>query len=320
VNKIMATNLYIRFRPTKLSEVVGQDPAVRQLEKFVKTKVIPHAFLFTGQSGCGKTTLARIMAREAGLRHVHDLEEVNAASSRGIDDARRLVNSSRLSSMGGGIRAYILDECHQLTLESQNSLLKVIEEPPEHVYWFLCTTNPTKVIPTIRNRCAVINLGPVAERDLGVLLQEVAKEEGIALPANVRGEIARAANGSPRQALMLLEQVAGLPEKDQLAIIGTVQADEVAGDLVKALLPFGREPDWKEVEKILRDSDKDPESVRQQAMALARGILLSEKTPPAAKARAYQVIRRLWDPYFDRNTGSAMLAASCYEICFPGKK
>jgi hypothetical protein len=118
---------------------------------------------------------------------------------------------------------------------------------------------------------------------------------------------------------MLLEQVAGLPEKDQLAVIGTVQADEVAGDLVKALLPFGKNPDWKEVSAILRDSDRDPESVRQQTMALARGILLSEKTPQAAKDRAFQVIRGLWDPFFDRNTGSAMLAAVCYQIC-QGKK
>ena len=146
------TELYKRFRPKSLDAVVGNGGTVAALQKFLKKGNLPHTILFKGPSGCGKTTLARILAKELGCG-VLDLREYNSADFRGIDTIRDISRIMTNAPAAGNCRVFILDEAHQLSKDAQNAALKILEDTPKHVYFFICTTDPQKLIATIRSRC-----------------------------------------------------------------------------------------------------------------------------------------------------------------------
>src|SRR5688572_15876018 len=166
-------SLYRRFRPQKWADVRGQDHITAALRNAVRDDRVGHAYLFSGPRGTGKTTTARILAKALNCSNrgadgdpcgvcdhcesiakgtFLDLFELDAASNRGIDDARELSASLALRSAAGGKKLYILDEVHMLTPQASNALLKNLEEPPDHVVFVLATTNPEQVLPTIRSR------------------------------------------------------------------------------------------------------------------------------------------------------------------------
>jgi len=128
-------DFHIKYRPASLDEVLGQDAVVKSLETLFKKKDMPHAFLFTGGSGCGKTTLAMIVADQVGCEGAQ-IEEIDAATHTGIDDWREIAKQLQYAGFGNNSRKFVIvDECHQLSKSSWNSLLKIIEEPPAHVFF-----------------------------------------------------------------------------------------------------------------------------------------------------------------------------------------
>ena len=138
-----ATELYRKYRPTSFKQVVGQEEAIRTLTELGKRKAIPHAILFTGPSGVGKTTLARILQRK--LKCVgNDFVEMNAANDRGVGIIRSIQNKVGLAPMLGSCRIWLMDEAHQLTSDAQSAFLKLLEDTPSHVYFMLATTDPQK--------------------------------------------------------------------------------------------------------------------------------------------------------------------------------
>jgi len=143
------TALYRKYRPRTFDEVVGQEPVVKALAGAIKSGAIAHAYLFAGSRGIGKTSIARIFAREIGTS-ANDLTEIDAASNRGIDDVREIRESVYSLPFESRYKVYIVDEVHMLTKEAFNALLKTLEEPPAHVTFVLATTDPQKVKPTIR--------------------------------------------------------------------------------------------------------------------------------------------------------------------------
>jgi len=217
----MHTALYRKYRPTDFASVRDQEHIVTVLEGAIKKESIPHALLFSGGRGTGKTTLARIFAREIGATDV-DIYEIDAASNRGIDDIRELREAVHTVPYESPYKVYIIDEVHMLTKEAFNALLKTLEEPPAHVIFILATTEEEKLLDTILSRCQVFRFRSPSRRVLASVVAEVAKEEGYTLEPAAADLVAVAADGSFRDAL-------GITQKVLLAsgdAVGTV--DEVA--------------------------------------------------------------------------------------------
>ena len=220
-------SLYRRWRPKRFSEVVGQDLVVATLKRAVALGKLHHAYLFAGQRGVGKTTLARILARAANclapedgepcnrcpncLRILEgkslDVVEIDGASHRGIDQVRQLREEVAFLPAGARYKVYIIDEVHMLTQEAFNALLKTLEEPPPHVIFMFATTEPHKVPPTVLSRCQAFWLQPIPEELIAKRVEEIAKAEGFALGEGAAALLARRAGGSLRDALVLLEQL-----------------------------------------------------------------------------------------------------------------
>lgn len=219
----MTTNLITKYRPNTLDEVIGQDAVVRAL-KAVAKKQDTQVFLFIGPSGCGKTTLSRIMANLYGVAP-NSIMELDAASRTGIDDMRQLQEVLQYRPFGdSGKRALILDECHALSKQAFDSLLKSLEDPPEHVVWFFCTTNPSKIPKTLQTRCTRFELKDVNDEKLVDLLGYVCDEEKINPPDEVFNLIVKEAKGSPRQLL------------SNLVVARSAKNKKEAGELLRAAI------------------------------------------------------------------------------------
>lgn len=198
--------LYRKYRPSNFTEVRDQDHIVTVLEGAIKKESIPHALLFSGSRGTGKTTLARIFAQAIGTTAV-DLYEIDAASNRGIDDIRELREAVHTVPFESKYKVYIIDEVHMLTKEAFNALLKTLEEPPAHVVFMLATTEEEKLPATILSRLQVFRLRAPSRAVLATTVTDVAHSEGFTLSPDAADLIAVAADGSFRDALGITQKV-----------------------------------------------------------------------------------------------------------------
>lgn len=300
--------LYKRHRPRSLERVIGNEETVQSLQEMVKGKKVPHTILFSGPSGCGKTTLARILRKELGC-HDLDFTEMNCAGFRGIDTIRDIMRNMNLAPTGGPCRVWLLDEVHQMTKDAQDSALKMLEDTPDHVYFFLCTTHPQKLIPTIRNRCMDLPVSLLSDGEVRTLLKRVAKKEGLELTDDTLSAITENADGSARLSLVLLDKVRNLPEESREKAIKVLREEQTeAIELCRALIK--KEP-WAKVGKILKGMKGDPESTRWAVLGYARSVLLNTKN-----SQAYLVICAFENPFFDSK--EAGLARASYEAIFGG--
>jgi DNA polymerase III subunit gamma/tau len=242
--------LYRKYRPQDFDEVVGQDAIVRTLKNAISSGQVRQAYLFAGPRGTGKTSLARILAK--GLNCVQgptatpdktcnacvtiangtslDVIEMDAASQRGIDDIREIRERVVLQPAEGRYKVYILDEAHQLTDAAWNALLKLIEEPPPHLVFVFCTTDLSKVLPTVRSRCQTFVFARPRLPDLVRYLRRVADGEGVQVPDQALALIARSARGSFRDAVSTLDQLGSATENDisvqaVLQLLGAVEEE-----------------------------------------------------------------------------------------------
>jgi len=269
-------SLYQDVRPQTFDEVFGNKAIVQALKKMVKMspEKRPHAYLFHGKSGTGKTTLARIFAREIGCSGV-DLHELNGSDHRGIDDARRVIEQSASCPIASDSRVFIWDECHKMTADAQNAILKIIEDSPPHAYFIFCSTEPEKILKTIRNRCICLQTESLSDSDMTALLDKVLDDIERDVEDEVFESIIITAEGSPRQALTLLELVLSIDASDtesKLSVIERARAEYQVIDLCRILIKGGQT--WKKVVECYKGIDAEPEQIRRAILGYCKAILL----------------------------------------------
>jgi DNA polymerase-3 subunit gamma/tau len=198
--------LYRKYRPNTFAEVVGQDHIVDVLESSIKTGKVSHAYLFVGSRGTGKTSVARIFAKEIGVSP-NDLYEIDAASNRGIDDIRALRDGVRTLPFDSKFKIYIIDEVHMLSKDAWGALLKTLEEPPKHVIFIMATTELQKVPDTIISRCQVFTFHKASELSAKNIILDVAGREGFDLDKSSAELLAILGDGSYRDTLGTLQKV-----------------------------------------------------------------------------------------------------------------
>jgi DNA polymerase III gamma/tau subunit len=286
-----------------LKDFLGNENTTSALRSMMERDEIPHTLLFTGPSGCGKTTLARIVAKRLKCSE-HDLQELNTADFRGIDTIRDVIRNMSLCPMSGPCRVWILDECHSLTKDGQHALLKALEDTPKHVYFLLATTDPEKLLPTIKTRCVTFDVKPLSDKLMDVLLKTVIQKEGVDnIPQETIDQIVQDSLGSARMALSILDKVVNMDPADML-VAAKQQASQtnVAIDLCRALI--GKRP-WREISKIIQGLDQEPESVRRAVLGYASAVLLKSGQP-----QAYVVLDCFRQDFF--TTGKSGLTMSAY--------
>jgi DNA polymerase-3 subunit gamma/tau len=297
--------LYQKYRPETFDEVIGNEAAVKSLQKTVEEKTT-HAYLLHGPSGCGKTTLGRIIARELGAKG-NDFREVDSADFRGIDTIREMRKSMRYHPVESDVRVFLLDECHKLSNDAQNALLKALEDTPQHVYFILATTDPQKLIPTIKGRTSQYQVSPLDERQMKRLLKKIAKKEEDKLGREILEQIVQDSFGQPRNAIQILEQVLAVDDEEKRLETAKKQAEQQSRsiELCRALLS---QNGWKKVSAILKGlKNEDPESIRRHVLGYAQSVLLNGDNEIAGL-----VLEEMIEPFY--NSGFPGLVYACYSI------
>lgn len=272
-----------KYRPQTFEEVIGQKAVVSSMRTALKERRAT-TFLLDGPSGTGKTTLARIGAMFVGCKGKRDIQEVDAASYTGIDDMRQIAGGLMYRPIGNDVKALIIDEAHGLSKAAWNSLLKILEEPPSWVYWFLCTTEPSRVPATIMTRVVRYQLKPVSLEELEDLLFKVADEEKI-LPGKTGDTIitlcAKEAAGSPRQALSNLATCANAKDRQEASdLLASAIESHEAIELAKLLLAG---TNWEKAQPLLASlKELNAESVRQTVRAYITAVALGNKKTATA--------------------------------------
>jgi len=278
--------LYLKYRPKDFDEFVGNESTVESLKSVLERGNPPHAFLFYGPTGCGKTTLARIVKKYLGCGD-RDFHEYNVANVRGIDTIREILNQMWYAPVGGRSKIYLLDECHALTRDAQNALLKALEDTPSHVYFILCTTEPQRLLQTIRNRCTPFEVSRLARPKMLRLLKRVSEAEGLNLDGRFLGQIATMSEGSPRAALVLLDGVKDLQDENDIEkFLQSQIPDEMKfQDLIHVLLDYrlSSPARWKEVSRFLSTTREDPEKLRRALMHYLAKVLLNQPNVQLAR-------------------------------------
>lgn len=217
----MGKALYRKYRPISLATVVGQDSVTVPLAEAIKTGTFSHAYIFTGPRGCGKTSVARIFAHEVnGFKYeledsYPDIIEIDGASNTGIDDIRELREKAMIAPTEGKYKVYIIDEVHMLSKNAFNGLLKIIEEPPEHVIFILATTNLEKVPITITSRSQIFHFN-LADKDTMIShLKNIVEKEKLGVEDEALKVIVERGGGSFRDSISLLDQVSNLKKKGE---------------------------------------------------------------------------------------------------------
>ncbi len=302
--------LYRKYRPQTFDQVKGQKSVVQYLQSLVVSQKIPHALIFTGGRGTGKTTLARIFAKEIGV-HSHDIYEIDAASYNGVDEIRQLREDSLTLPLSSQYKIYILDEVHMLSKSAWNAFLKILEEPPAHVLFFMATTELHKIIPTVLSRCQVIQLDRPTKEILVDQIIDIADQEGKKLSHDLAMVIANRAQGSFRDALVLLEQIleqssgTTILESD-IEKIGLRSFDHMVFDFLELLDQKNQEKLFTLVQSVAQSYEKGMSDFLEKLIHTVRLVLFMQHAPV------------LWEKEKNQFSNDEIVLMQKYQLSFIG--
>ncbi|WP_152186898.1 DNA polymerase III subunit gamma and tau, partial [Segeticoccus rhizosphaerae] len=318
----MTTALYRRYRPETFADVIGQEHVTEPLMQALRTGRVGHAYLFSGPRGCGKTTSARILARclnceqgptpepcgtcescvalaRGGTGSV-DVIEIDAASHGGVDDARDLRERASYGPAQSRYKVYIIDEAHMVTPQGFNALLKIVEEPPEHVKFVFATTEPEKVIGTIRSRTHHYPFRLVPPARLQDYLQQLCESEGVAVEPGVLSFVVRAGGGSVRDSLSVLDQLIagsderGLTYEGAAALLGFTDG-ELLDATIDALAAGDGGSVFRQVDRVI-ESGHDPRRFVEDLLERLRDLIIIA----AVQGGASSVLRNVPEDQLER--------------------
>lgn len=307
----MDNSFITKYRPISLDEVIGNGVVVTSLKDLTKNiEKMPHCYILHSEHpGLGKTSLARILAK---IVHCDDnnIIEVDAGVYTGIDAMRNLQDSLNYAGFGDNANKFIIiDEAHALSAASWKSLLKIVEEPPRHVYFVFCTTDIAKIPEAIKTRCHCYKLLPVLSDKLLDLLEFVCNNEQLLLSKEQLKFIADNSKGSPRQALCYLSQCRACKTIDEIIVlIETSDDNKEVIDLFQSLL----KKDWSSISKILKSlktQNLQPETIRIQLANLLTAYILNARNPNDA-VKYLTILDHFSKPIYE-NTGWAVLTLAC---------
>lgn len=306
----MSTALYRRYRPETFDEVIGQEHVTDPLKAAIERGRINHAYLFSGPRGCGKTTSARILARclncvqgptpvpcgecpscqdlANGGPGSLDVVEIDAASHNGVDDARDLRERAIYAPARDRYKVFILDEAHMVTSQGFNALLKIVEEPPPHIKFIFATTEPEKVIGTIRSRTHHYPFRLVPPEALGNYMDDLCSREGVQVAKGVLPLVVRAGGGSVRDTLSVLDQLIagsgpdGVDYAGAIALLGYTP-DSLLSDIVDAFSAGDGGGVYRAVERVI-ESGQDPRRFVEDLLERMRDLIVINAAPEAAHA------------------------------------
>ena len=286
------TTLYRAYRPATFKEVRGQSQVVDVLAKAIKNNKPAHAYLFAGGRGTGKTSVARILARELGVTD-KDLYEIDAASNTGVENIRELREGVNTVPFESPYKFYIIDEAHMLSRAAWNAFLKTLEEPPAHVIFVMATTELQKIPDTIQSRCEIYTFKQPTRSQLADTVADIAKKEGFALERSAAELVALLAEGSFRDALSILQKVLAV-SNDKKVDVAEVEVVSGAprGEVVRQLLSAVAKKDVAAGLSIVRKSVEENVDARTLTKLLIhrlRAVLLLRYAPDLAKSFAQEL-------------------------------
>ena len=297
--------LYRKWRPQTFDQVVGQQHITETLKNQVRTGRLSHAYLFIGTRGTGKTTCARILAKAVNCEHpvdgnpcgvcpacrgisdgsVLDVVELDAASNNGVDNVRALREEAVFTPASVRKRVYIIDEVHMLSASAFNALLKILEEPPEHLMFILATTELQKVPATILSRCQRHSFRRIDTPDIAEYLEYIAKQESFKLSHEAAELIARLADGGVRDALSLLDQCSASETIDLEAVYSAMglAGNRRTAQLMSGILDHDTDKTLRDFNSMWMDG-KDPATLLTELSGLLRDTLMTHVSPKGARS------------------------------------